>query len=357
MGGRPLAVSLLLACALLAPGAQAAARLPAGFFGVVPQGPLSAGDLERMEGVVGTVRVSVDWASLEPQPGSFEPGALDELMVAASGDGIEVLPVLAGVPPWLRGRPARSPVATKRGRAEWKRFVRFLAQRYGPNGSLWRERGLAPRPPPAWQIGNEPNFALYWKPWPSPREYATELRIAAGVLREEDPSARIVLAGLAPVNAGPRPEAFLRSLYRLPGVRRDFDAVALHPYSWTLEQLRYQIVQVRRVMTRAGDAGKPLLVSEIGVASGSPFPTPFDLGPSGQARFLQEAFDLLVSMRGRWRIAGVDWFAWQDVAYADSHCAFCQEAGLFDVAGAPKPAWWAYRHAVERDGGMRKVPS
>ena len=106
-------------------------------------------------------------------------------------------------------------------------------------------------------------------------------------------------------------------------------------------------------MAAAGDGGKPLLVSELGVASDSPLPTAFDWGSKGQATFLRRAYGMLLRAGSRWHIAGVDWYAWQDMAAADPHCVFCEHAGLFDPSGKPKPAWRAFAPRRRRgEGGI-----
>ena len=155
-----------------------------------------------------------------------------------------------------------------------------------------------------------------------------------------------MLAGIAPVGAGMKTWIFMRRLLRVPGAARDFDLAALHPYAANMAQMDYQVRQVRAAMAAGGAGRKPLLVTEIGVASDGFYPSAFVKGFEGQARFLRQAFSRLLAMRHRWRIAGVDWFAWQDLPNPDPHCAFCEGAGLFDLAGEPKPAWFAYRHAV-----------
>jgi hypothetical protein len=139
------------------------------------------------------------------------------------------------------------------------------------------------------------------------------------------------------------PWRFLGRLYEAPGVGRHFDLVALHPYSSTLRGMVFQIRKARRIMRRAGDASTPLLVSEIGVASASLLPTGFNWGLEGQASFLRQAYSVLLDNRRRWRVAGADWYAWQDMSASDPHCVFCQHAGLLDASGRPKPAWRAFR--------------
>jgi hypothetical protein len=300
-----------------------------------------------MRGVVGTLRIPIYWFRVEPSPGEFDFAELDETIASAATAGIRVLPFVYGTPPWLNADPARPPLGTAAQGHAWTALLRRLVRRYGPGGELWRGQ---PRPLPVrrWQIWNEPNFLLFWRPRPSPPGYVRLLRISAQAIRGEDRGASIVAAGLAPVEGGMNPWAFLREMYAVPGVKRDFDVAALHPYSSSVRVLDYELRLTRRVMARAGDGDRPLQITELGVASGGQFPNPFDRGPRGQARYLEKAFGRLVAMRRRWRIAGVDWFAWRDGSAPDPHCVFCEYAGLLDASGAPKPSWWAFKRAAVR---------
>jgi hypothetical protein len=203
-----------------------------------------------------------------------------------------------------------------------------------------------------WQVWNEPNFVVFWKPHPNPLAYARLLRVSARVIRRADRRAKIVLAGVAPVGAGIKTWVFLRRLFRVPGIRDDFDLVALHPYSTTLSELEYQVRKVRQAMAAARLGKLPLLVTELGVASWGSYPSAFVEGSVGQADFLQGAYRRLLQMRRRWHIAGVDWYTWRDQSLADPTCSFCQGAGLLGLDGKPKAAWWAYRRTV-KDAGVR----
>jgi polysaccharide biosynthesis protein PslG len=346
-GRRSLLVVCVAAVSFVLPGV-ASASTPRSFFGVVPQGQLSSRDFERMRGVVGTLRIPVYWFQVEPDPGRYDFSGADELVGEAAKRGVRVLPFVYGSPSWLTADAAVAPQRTVEGRRAWARFLRRLVGRYGPGGAFWRGRS-SPRPIRSWQIWNEPNFLLFWRPRPSPSGYVRLLRVAARAIRDADSGARIIAAGVAPVEAGMLPWSFLAGMYRVPGAARSFDLAAVHPYSSTIAGIEYQVRRVRRAMARAGDGAKPLRVTELGVASAGLFPNPFDRGRRGQARYLRRAYRLLLERR-RWRIAGVDWFSWQDLSGHDGHCVFCQYAGLFDVAGAPKPAWGAYRSVAAGTG-------
>lgn len=346
---RRIALAALVAASLTLPMAgppSAAARpaLPPGFIGVVPQSPLAAPDFKRMRGVVGTLRIPIAWSQVERQSGEFDFAELDPIVSAAADAGVRVLPFIYGTPAWLAGDPARPPLS-RGAEAAWTRFLRTLAHRYGPGGELW-DGGAKQLPIRSWQIWNEPNFLLFWRPRPSPSGYARLLRISARAIRGIDRGAQIVAAGLAPVEGGMLPWTFLRRLYSVPGVRGSFDVAAVHPYSATLGGMVYQVRKARQAMSAAGDGGKPLLVSELGVASASRLPTGFAWGLKGQAAFLRRAYRLLLGARERWHIAGVDWYAWRDMPASDPHCVFCEHAGLFGTDGEPKPAWRALRHVA-----------
>lgn len=298
-----------------------------------------------MRGVVGTLRIPVYWFRIEPSAGEFDFAELDETIKSAAAAGIRILPFVYGTPTWLSVDPARPPLATATAERAWTDFLRRLVRRYGHGGEIWQGQSLRV-PIRRWQIWNEPNFLLFWRPRPSPGRYVRLLRISAGAIRREDRGAKIVAAGLAPVEGGMNPWKFLREMYRVPGAKHDFDLVALHPYSSSLRVLEYELRLTRSVMAQAGDRERPLLITELGVASGGQFPNPFDRGVRGQARYLERAFTRLATERRRWRIAGVDWFTWQDGTTPEANCVFCEYAGLFDSSGNPKPSWWAFRRVV-----------
>jgi hypothetical protein len=343
--GLAVAIATLLALALALPAA-ASAKMGQEFFGVVPQAPPSVADFQRMQGVVGTVRVPVEWPLVEPRPGDYDLGGLDKVVGRAAEEGIRVLPFVYGSPDWLTGDPARPPLGP-RALLAWTGLLRRLVHRYEAGGSFWAGRGREV-PIRSWQIWNEPNYLLFWRPRPAPRAYARLLIRSARAIRAVDPDARILSAGVAPVEAGITPWAFLRRMYGVRGVSRSFDVLALHPYApyvpWVEKEIRF----VRAVMAEAGDGAKPMQLTEVGVASDGEFRNPYDKGPDGQAAFLAKTLKLALANRKRWLLVGVDWFTWQDSTTADPHCVFCQYGGLFDSNGNAKTAWSVFRHVAGR---------
>ena len=341
---RPLAAVLAAVAALGAIASSAEANVPAGFFGVVPQALPGKGDFGRMEGTVETLRMPIYWFEVEPREGEYDFTNVDREVEEAAEAGISVLPFVYGSPRWVERTEAVAPLGAK-ALAEWKGFLRVLVRRYGPRGSFWI--GNAHREPiRRWQIWNEPNFRLYWAPKIEPAGYAKLLHASATAIRGADPKAKMVLAGIAPVGYGMKTWVFMRRLLAVPGVRRDFDFAADHPYSANIAELDYQVEKVRAAMVAGGAGAKPLIVTEFGVASHGDYPSAFVEGEEGQARFLRQAYERLLAMRLRWHIAGAYWYTWQDEPEPDRNCAFCQGAGLLRLNGTAKPAWFVYQRLV-----------
>jgi len=338
---RRLFTIILLAAALsMASEVEAKPR-----YGVVTQDHLGQRDFERMQrGGVDTLRFLLRWSWVEPSPGQYDWKATDAVVAAASRHGIEPLPVIYGSPRWVASSENRPPLRSQADRRAWARFTGELVERYGPDGSVWEGRPVR-QPVRRWQIWNEPNFDVYWHPPQSARRFAQLLDLAAEEIRARDPNAKIVLGGVAAVRNGVPWWDFLEDLYRVSGAARDFDAVALHPYSAGMGTLKRQVALARDIMGDAGDARTPLAITEIGWASDGDPRAPLVVGARGQARKLRQAFAMLSAHRA-WRISDVHWYAWQDTRPVEAFCSFCEYAGLFDFERRPKPAWRAFRRAA-----------
>jgi hypothetical protein len=356
-----LSIAVLLA---LGPMASAAEALPARFWGAVPQGGLTEAQLRRLHrGGVDAIRLPLSWGGVQPRPRSdLQWDGIDAWVEAAARSRLEVLPFLYDAPRWAvrvgpvpgthgaARAPRRLPVSGRAGR-EWARFVRAAAERYGTRGRFWGEHPLLPRMPiHTWQIWNEENFK-YFITRPNPGEYGRLVRRSDQALRAGDRRAKLLLGGLfaRPAEARFRvrpPQAytavdFLRLMYRrTPGIGAHFDGVALHPYAAFYGWLAPEIEETRRVLREAGDARKPLWITELGWSSRPPsLEDSFAKGWRGQARQLRGAFRVLTRHQRRWRLRQVYWFSVTDQA---GSCNFCDGSGLFGAHFRPKPAWRAY---------------
>jgi hypothetical protein len=348
-----LAIALLLilgAGSLSLAGTAHAApdRLPANFFGMSTQELRPPQEYSTMKrGGVDSLRFGIAWNVVEPSPGRYDFATVDQFVERAAQAGLEAFPFIGATPTFYGvGCTPQScytslPSQTAEQRAAWQSLLRQLARRYGPGGSFWAENPELPRRPiRRWQIWNETNFVFFTQPR-SPRLYAELVKISDQALRSVDRGARVVLAGLfahPKRSQGPEATSFLRSLYRVPGIKARFDAVALHPYANDASELRGDIRAIRRVMRQNGDARAGLYLTEIGW--GSARDTGFERGRRGQVRELAQAYRILSRMQNEARIRRVYWFSWEDLP---GSCNFCDSVGLWtDDATAPKRSWFRF---------------
>jgi hypothetical protein len=358
MGMPPTTRAATLVAALaaaLALGFDRPAAATGGLFGVVSQSELEPADYRRMhDGGVASLRFRLDRRWVEAAPGARDWKYVDRLVGDAARHDIEALPFVYGSPGWVAEHHAAPPLRSRSDRRGWRSFLRALVRRYGPHGAFWEGWG-DPGPIRTWQVWNEPNLPIYWRPRPDPREYARLMRISAGAVRSVDPAAELMLGGLAPTLKGMPTEEFLARLYAERGVRRAVDTVAVHPYAGRLETVRRRIRRVRDLVDRLDSARAPLAITEVGWASDGPSGHAMVRHPDGQARMVRRSFELFERKRRAWALDRVEWFAWRDATAAvERICDFCRFAGLFDAEGTAKRAWSAFRrfaHARRVEGG------
>ncbi len=360
-------VAAVAALAAVAMPASSAARGPEGFFGISPAVVPGLADLDQMERAgITTMRFPIFWPIIQAEPRRGRPmsAALaferyDPVLIEAARRGIRIVPFVYGTPSFLTKHYTTPPLGSPELRREWKLLLQALEDRYGVGGDLWRENpDVEALPIKAFQIWNEPSSASFWEPVrTSPERYAKLLAISDRALgsggsggtrgqRAKEP--QIIAAGLfgSPTHGMDLP-TFLQRFYAVKGVGKHFDVLALHPYAPGLDGVKLQLEIGRDIMKAAGDARKPLWVTEVGwPTDGSP-QNPFYKTQEQQATLLRRTFDLFLEKRERWRIRKVIWYTWRDNNVNEA-CDLCRFSGLFDLDGNPKPAWSEF---VEFTGG------
>lgn len=306
---------------------------------------------------VESLRVAVYWSAMQPYPSVAEVPAedrsrfqtasgvptkfsdLDRIVSAAARRGLTVLPVIESSPSWdaLKPGTAGSP---PRSAGPFASFLTTLVTRYGPSGSFWSSHPGLPRIPiRMWQIWNEPHLVTYWTEQPFAPSYVRLLAAAHTAIKAADPGAKIVLAGLA--NYSWR---YLANIYRVPGASRLFDIVAVHPYTAQPQGVITILHRARAVMDHNGDAGKPILATEITWPS-SLHKAPPQFGVSTteaqQAQRLRALMPLLQASRAKLGLMGFYWYTWMgDESPRAKPYAFDYAGLLKDVNGkiTAKPA-------------------
>jgi hypothetical protein len=344
LAGASLAATAVSAAILIAPGAAAGA--PDGFFGVsAPRA--KASEFARMaRGGVGTYRLVLHWAQVQHGgPHEYDWRSADAEIENAAANGIQPLVVFYGSARFAARDPRRPPLGSAAAQQGWKQFVAATVSRYGPEGEFWQANPALPEMPVrAWQVWSEQNAAFFWHgPGPSPKRYATLLRLTDTAVDSVDPTAQVLLGGMFGNPVGPESIpmiSFLRRLYRAGSLQERFDGVAVHPYAQGVSGVARQIEAARRVMIRSGDAAKPVWITEIGWSTKGPRGVKLVTSRSGQARKLEAAFRMLAQRRTRYGIEAVIWYSWRD--FPDRLCRWCGFSGLFTRSGKAKPAWFRF---------------
>lgn len=360
---RPAKTTLLLlalVAALLAP--TAAQALPRAFFGIAPQTELTETDASFMRaGGIGSVRWPINWQSIQPTAkGGYDWSSVDPAVEVAARRGLTILPFLYGTPSWLARKQTTLPIDSGRARKAWLAFMTAAVKRYGPGGEFWAEHDPAvaginyvqavPRPAPIrnWQVWNEANFFYFAYPV-SPSRYARLLKLTYGAIKAADPTAKVILSGLFgnPNEGGKRgmdAVKFLEALYRVPGISSYFDAVALHPYAFHVDDLEELTEEMREVIVENRDLTAGLYLTEMGWGSqNDPQVVAFEQGIRGQARELRKSYSYLIGNRHRLNLKGTYWYSWKDNPDYTA-CSFCDSVGLFRAGERfhPKPAWHSF---------------
>jgi hypothetical protein len=204
------------------------------------------------------------------------------------------------------------------------------------------------QPVRVWQVWNEQNSPKYYAPKVRVNGYARLVKATSKAIKSVDPKAEVMLGGMWGPESLKRGKKkppvttfidYMKRLYRVRGIKRRFDSLAIHPYSSNVSGMLAQMREARRVARSFGDRKVGLWITEIGWASGGPEREPYNKGTDGQAKQLQKAYRKLEKKRRAFRLRGVFWYSWRDKPGGDLICAWCGHAGLLNLDGSPKPAW------------------
>jgi hypothetical protein len=350
---RRLAPLALLILAML-PAAASAQGLPKDFFGMMANGPLDSPktDLMAEDAVmraagVESQRIPFDWDRIQRDPNAPPDwSGTDHKVLAAAANGMSVLALVVGSPPWASTHPG-IPLSPPKDPATYGNFLRLAIARYGPFGTFWTEHAeVAPIPIRAWQIWNEPNLSDYFSVQPFPKPYVRLLRAARTAIKAADPGATVVMAGLA--NFSWRD---LERLYKAR-VKGLFDVAAVHPFSGFPRDSVKIVVYNRRVMDRHGDKRKPIWLTELTWTSAKGKTKNvhnWETTQAGQASRLTRGYTLYIKNRQRLRLQRIYWYTW--AGYDRPPNSF-EYSGLrhstSDSVFSDKPALAAFRKITRR---------
>jgi hypothetical protein len=361
----------LLVLALLAPASASARSVPQGFYGAVYDGAVTkaapavqdAQFAQMARAGVESVRTVFSWADAQPdQGGPTDFSATDQAVALAARHGMSLLPIVIYAPRWARADPSSS-ASPPASDADYVAYLQALVGRYGSAGTFWAAHPELPRSPIIyWQIWNEPHLRLYWDASNWQKGYGDLLRAAHSAVRQADPQARIVLAGLTGTSW-----TALASLYSKGGAKGNFDVAALQTYTGSATHLLEAVHLFRGVLSRHGDAALPLWLTEMGWPAAQKrikvpsYQRTIATTKAGMAKRLIAGYKLLAHKRRAHnvRVSRVYWYTWAS-PYTPSKqkgTGIFRYAGLWRFNGksfAKQPAYAAYVHMARAEEGCRK---
>lgn len=222
---------------------------------------------------VGWIRFDMAWSAAQPNgPASYNWARFDRIVAAANRHNLQLVPILTYTPAWAR--PATCSDSFKCGPADPAQFASYAAAasaRYAPMGIH------------TWEIWNEPNISQFWKPAPDAAAYTNLLKKSYNSIKQVDPLATVVSAGLSDPagSAGGNldPRDFLIQMYK-NGAKDYMDAVGYHPYSfpnipsgptWTGWSVMGDTnPSIRSIMVSYGDGNKQVWATEFGSPTNGP---------------------------------------------------------------------------------------
>lgn len=207
------------------------------------------------------------WLYIQPTDRNrFDWAQPDRIVDAAVANNINLIARLDGVPTWARPADTTWKYLDPDHYSAYADFVAAFIQRYKGRVHYY-------------VIWNEPNTAAEWgSRKPDPAAYAALLKTLYPRAKQADPSATILLAGMAPNLEGETSNIALNDLVYLDrlydaGAAPYFDGVAVHSYGLQSppndpsapDRLNFaRAEQTHNVMVRRGDANKPIYITEGG---------------------------------------------------------------------------------------------
>lgn len=186
---------------------------------------------------IGRVRIGLQWAYVQKTPGApFDFSLYDRIVEETAAQGLTILPIVDYPPQWAR------PIWDHLD--EYGRFVEAVVSRYGnrfPDIEVWNEANI-------------------WREC-TPERYLEILKTAHSAAKRANPGVRVLFSGTAGVALD-----FLGKIYQLGGARY-FDVVNVHPYCHPRAPEGFipgELERLRALMEKNGDAGKPIVVTELG---------------------------------------------------------------------------------------------
>ncbi len=291
------------------------------------------GDMEFLRRTgMNPLRITFGWDGIETSKGKFDWTFWDDYVKRAVDEyGLTLVPYICYTPRWnSTGDSTNYWNHTPVDYDEFGVFVEALVTRY-------RDRIKT------WELWNEPDIKEFWSG--NAADLARLTKIGARAVRKADPTAKVVLAGLAGHTE------FTLSLFRDYGISPFVDVVNCHSYfeTWSPNSLESVVPYVNRMaeIIRQYGNNQSLWMAEVGYST---YRRPdgyvsydvhatydYEHTPAYQAVALWKTLTLLLSTE---KIAAVTWYRIRDLPSGEQVIGDVNNRylGLDDVSLKPKPA-------------------
>lgn len=278
-------------------------------------------DIVAQSGVT-WAREDIHWYRIQRSPDTWDWSYTDAAIRALLQRGINVVGVLGHPPGWATPYAGDTSFDISFYAPDPEAFAAFayaVVQRYG-------------RYVHHWEVWNEPDNPLFWKPAPDPAAYADLLIRAGAAIHRAAPDAQVLIGGCSPFDT-----TFLRRVAEA-GAWDSFDILAVHPYVDPATPEGGNIAAaadtVRALSTQWGE--KPIWATEVGWSSG-----PGDRDSSGLVDEQAQASMLVRAMLLLWR-SGIEKIFWYTLKDDPGNPYGLVAAGAsYDDYSRPKPAYYA----------------
>lgn len=303
----------------LPPVVDADGRL--GLCDVLPGGPPSGPSWAQLAANAGARvnRWEFRWDRIEPQAGTWSFDADDQAVNASLAAGIAVDGILIATPAWATAPGQRRGNGVPRGLRLpatdpsnlWASYVRGVVLHY--HGQVR-----------TWEIWNEPDLSSFWSG--SSEDYYLLLKVANAVIKQIDPTATVLMAGMVAPDLG-----FFTRVVQDAARDRDqtgadsFDGAAWHAYG-RVTLLYSNLQRLRAILAANGFGPVPIWVTEAG------FPASNPNGEARQAAYLEQTVALGLAA-GASRI----------LIYRESDDAEPKSWGILSAAGEPRMGYVAFQ--------------
>jgi hypothetical protein len=200
------------------------------------------------------LRISFGWDAIEAQKDKYTWLFWDDFVkIAVEEYGITLIPYICYTPDWnstAKGDPMKFWNHTPVDYEEFGQFIKDLVTRY----RKWIK---------SWELWNEPDIKAFWSG--TAQELAKLTKIGSRAVREADPEAIVVLAGLA------HRTEFTRELFRDHDIGSYVDVINIHNYyeTWhpaSVEAVIDYVNEIYGIVKKYGN-NQPVWMAEVGYST------------------------------------------------------------------------------------------